>query len=135
MKTFFLKFQVVPKIENKQYELIEGAVAHCWIVDDDAQSAYLKSKFFVSKDDWEIEKCDALPIEVKEEDFLTKDIGLEHFRTAQRDGMAICYIARARDETAITELTILPILIFGINKIIAGKIPVNDFYRHQVNFI
>jgi len=50
-----------------------------------------------------------LPIEVKEEDFLTKDIGLEHFRTAQQDGMAICYIAWARDETAITELTILPI--------------------------
>jgi hypothetical protein len=26
-------------------------------------------------------------------------------------------------------------LFFGINKIIAGKIPVNDFYRHQANFI
>jgi len=108
MKTFFLKFQVVPNIENKQYELIEGAVAHCWIVDDDAQSAYVKSKFFVSKDDWEIEKCYTLPIEVKEEDFLTKDVGLEHFRKAQKDGIAICYIARARDDTAITELTISP---------------------------
>jgi hypothetical protein len=26
-------------------------------------------------------------------------------------------------------------LFFGINKIIAGKITVNDFYRHQANFI
>jgi len=26
-------------------------------------------------------------------------------------------------------------LFFGINKIIAGKIPVNHFYGHQANFI
>ena len=126
MKTFYLIFQLIPTFENKQYEFIQGALAHCWIVDDDLQSAYAKAKFFVSKDDWEIEKEDTFPIEVKDEHFLERDLGLERFRKAQKDGIAICYTALARDDKAITELTILPISP-------SYRFNLNDYVKKQKN--
>ncbi len=92
-----MTFRVVPTISNKHYDLVEGASAHCLILDIDPQSAYLKARFYVSRDDWQIEKIESLPIEVTENNFLQKDIGLEQYKNAQKKGVAIVYAGWSRD--------------------------------------
>jgi len=97
MNTYFLKFQVVPTEANEHYSLVKGALAFCWVVENDAQSAYAKGDFFVTKYDWKIEKIDTFPVEVTKEHFLEKDIGIEQYNKAQEEGIAIVYSAWAKD--------------------------------------
>ena len=97
MKIFFLEFKVIPTNDNEHFDLVEGALASCWIKDNNPQSAYAKAEFYVSKEDWEIEKIESLPIEVLEEHFLERDLGKEQFCKAQKEGNAIIYSAWARD--------------------------------------
>jgi hypothetical protein len=54
MKIFFLQFRVIPHNINEHFELIDGALASCWIKDNNQQSAYIKAEFYVSKYDWDI---------------------------------------------------------------------------------
>ena len=70
MKIFFLEFKVIPTTANEHFDLVEGALASCWITDNNPQSVYAKAEFYVSKEDWEIVKIESLPIEVLEEHFL-----------------------------------------------------------------
>lgn len=97
MKIFFLEFKVTPTNVNEHFDLVEGALASCWIKDNNPQSAYAKAEFYVSKEDWEIVKIESFPIEVLEEHFLERDIGKEQFCKAQKEGIAIIYSAWARD--------------------------------------
>ena len=97
MKTFFMTFVVVPSLSNEHYTLVKGALAHCWVLENNHQSAYAKASFFVSKYDWKIEKMDTFPIETTKEHFLERDLGLEQYIKAQEEGIAIIYAAWARD--------------------------------------
>jgi len=97
MKTFYLSFEVAPTPNNEQYQLVKGAIVHCWVVERDHQTAYTQAAFFVSKYDWKIERNDTLPVEVKEENFLERDLGLEQYRKAQEEGISISYVAWSRD--------------------------------------
>ena len=69
MKTYYVKFQVVPSEDNERYNLVEGALASCWVLANDAQSAYAQAAFYVSKYDWIIEKVDTSPVEAIKEHF------------------------------------------------------------------
>lgn len=97
MNTYFMTFQVTPTESNEHYNLVGGALASCWVLGDDAQSAYSQAEFFVSKGDWEIEKVDTFPVETTKEHFLERDIGIEQYVKAQEKGIAIFYTAWARD--------------------------------------
>ena len=97
MKTFFLKFKVTPTNANEHFSLVEGAEASCWIQGTNPQSVCTKAKFYVSKCDWKIEKIESLPVEVTEENFIGRDLGLEQYLHAQKEGIAIVYLAYSRD--------------------------------------
>lgn len=97
MKTFYLEFEVTPINANEHYRLAKGAKAICCIQCDNPQIAYNKAKFYVSKNDWKVEKVECLPVEVTEENFSERDLGLKQYLLAQEKGIAITYIAWARD--------------------------------------
>ena len=104
-----MTFQVIPTESNEHYNLVAGALASCWVVEEDAQSAYSQAEFFVSKDDWKIEKVATFPAETTREHFLERDIGIEQYNKAQEQGIAIFYTALARDgKTTTGPLTINP---------------------------
>ncbi len=102
MNTYFFQFKVVPTTNNEKYQLVEGAFASCWVLEKNPETAVTKAAFQVSKYDWEITGLDIIPIEVSEEHFTQRDIGLEQFGKAQTDGMAIVYMAWARDKKTST---------------------------------
>lgn len=97
MNTYFLQYKVSPTAQNEQYELAEGASAHCWVLENNPQAAAAKAAFQISKFDWEIISLETPPVEVNEEHFAERDLGLEQFRKAQTDGMAIVYVGWSRD--------------------------------------
>ena len=98
MNTYFLQFKVIPTIDNEQYDLAEGALASCWVLENNPQTAATKAVFQISKFDWEITNLEISPMEVEEENFAERDIGLEHYKKAQVNGMAIVYVAWSRDK-------------------------------------
>jgi hypothetical protein len=116
MKIFFLQFKVIPTNVNEQFDLVEGALAHCWIKDNNPQSAYAKAEFSVSMGDWEIVKVESYPIEVIEAHFLERDLGKEQYCKAQKEGIAIIYLALSRD-----------------GKTTAGPIPIKSSYKFSLS--
>ncbi len=124
-ETFFIQFQVVPTIENRQYSLVEGALAHCWVVDTDLINVYGKASFFASKYDWKIEHLVALPIEVTREQFLERDMGLEQFDKAQENGISIFYVGWSKDKkTQVGPFRLEP----------SHKIDLADFVKTQKKY-
>lgn len=97
LKTFFLQFKVIPTNVNEYFDLIKGALASCWIQANSSQSAVAKAKFHVLKSDWNIVKIDYLPVEVTKRNFIKKDVGLEQYLRTQEEGIAVVYVAWARD--------------------------------------
>jgi len=82
MKIYYLQFKVKPTKENEKSHLVEGALAHCWIKETNAQNAHVKTEFFVSKSDWEITGIEDYPIEVNESNFsvMFKSVGMDKFQ-------------------------------------------------------
>ncbi len=97
MKIFYSQFKVKPTRENEKYDLVEGALAHCWIKEVNPQSAHAKAEFFVLKGDWQIIEVQNHPIEVNESNFTGKDLGIEHYLKAISEGISIAYVGWSRD--------------------------------------
>lgn len=97
MKIFYSQFKVIPTRENEKYDLVEGALANCWIKENNPQSAYAKAEFFVLKGDWQIIEVENHPVEVNESDFIGKDLGIEHYLEAKTEGISIAYVGWSRD--------------------------------------
>lgn len=97
MHTYFLKLKVIPTKANEHYENVEGALAHCWIFEDNPESAYFKAKFQITKDDWEIKGMEEYPVETTRNDFIKRELGLQYYDKALQDGIAIVYLAWSRD--------------------------------------
>jgi len=116
MKIFFLQFRVIPHNISEHFELVDGALASCWIKDNNQQSAYIKAEFYISKYDWDIVSIESLPIEVSKEDFAERDIGQEQFCKAQEEGIAIVYVGWAKD-----------------GKTTAGPIKINPSYKFSLS--
>jgi hypothetical protein len=98
MKTFFISFRVIPTDENEHYSTAEGAIAGCWIVENDHLTATTRASFHISKDAWSIQDIDTPAVEVTEDCFRDRDIGLEQFQRAQKEGIAIFYAAWSKDK-------------------------------------
>lgn len=117
MKTYSLTFRVVPTEDNEHYSLVEGALAHCWVVENDPQCAYAQAEFFVKKYDWIIEKIDELPVAVTRKDFIEKDIGLEQYQKAQEEGIAFIIAAWSKDrKTTAGPIELNPSYKFNLSK-------------------
>lgn len=97
MNTYFLTLNVVPTEDNAQYEMIKGALVHCWILEDSPENAFSKGSFYVSKYDWVVEKIETYPIETSRDDFIEKDLGLQNYDKAQEDGIAVVFLAWSRN--------------------------------------
>ena len=122
MKIFFVEFKVVPTHANEHFDLVEGAIAHCWIKDNSQQSAYARAEFYISKEDWDIVNVEEYPIEVSKKHFIGKDLGEQQFCKAQEEGIAIIYAGWAKDK----KTTAGPIPIKS-----SYTFPLFDFIRNQ----
>src|ERR1035437_5811635 len=96
MTMFFIKLEVRPTERNSQVELVEGALAHCWVLEESAVAAYNKASFYVWRDEWEIVDS-TVPVCVVEECFVDSDLGREQFAKAEHQSVAIAYVAWSRD--------------------------------------
>jgi hypothetical protein len=122
MKIFFSKYKVEPTRENEKYDLVEGALAHCWIKADNPQSAHAKAEFFVVKGDWKITEIQNHPFEVNESNFIGKDLGIEHYLEAKSEGLSIVYAGWARDrKTTAGPFQLKPSFKFSISKFIDSQ--------------
>ena len=97
MNTYFLTFRVVPTKENYEHEMVETALAFCWVIEDRPVDALSVASFHFSKCDWIIKEIERYPIETFREDFVEKDVGLQCYDKAQEDGIAILFVAKSRD--------------------------------------
>lgn len=122
MKIFYSQFRVKPTIENEKYDLVEGALAHCWIKETNPQNAHAKAEFFVSKSDWKITAVENYPIEVNESHFSGKDLGIENYLKARSDGISIAYVGWSRDgKTTAGPLQLNPSFKFSISEYIDSQ--------------
>jgi len=92
-----MQANVVPTESNALLDEIEGAQVTCWLYDYDSSSAYSKAIFYIKKYDWEIKKVITHPTIVTKKDFIGKDIGLENYNTAEKDGMSFFYAGWYKD--------------------------------------
>ncbi len=116
MKTYFLTFQVIPTKTNEHYDTVKGALASCWVLGNDPQSALAKAEFLVSKGDWEIKGVENFPIEVTQDHFQEKDIGLQQYMKAQENEIAIFCAAYSKDgKTTAGPITLKPSYKFDIS--------------------
>lgn len=63
-KIYFLIFKVTPTKANEYFEVVEGALAHCWIKTYNAESALEIAKFNILRNVWAIVKIDESLIEM-----------------------------------------------------------------------
>lgn len=106
MAIYLLKFEVRPTDQNARAALIEGAYAHCWVLEDSPVAASNKASYYVRRDEWAIFDA-AAPVEVVEEDFANADLGLQQLAKARQEGIAIFYTAWSRDAKTRSEPTTL----------------------------
>jgi len=96
MAVFFIKLEVKPTEQNDQPELVEGAYAHCWVLEDTPTAAYNRASYYVRRSGWRILDA-AAPLEEVEEDFANADLGLQQLTKAKKETIAVCYTAWSRD--------------------------------------
>lgn len=122
MKIFYLQFLVKPTIENEKYDLVEQALAHCWIKEINPQNAYTKAAFSISKGDWKIIEFENYPIEVSESHFSGKDLGIESYLKAKSDGISIVYVGASKDrKTTAGPFQLKPSFKFPLSKYIDSQ--------------
>ncbi|MCQ8183451.1 hypothetical protein NP603_20230 [Methylomonas sp. SURF-1] len=123
MKIFFLAFECEPTADNKHVDLLEGATAHCMVLENNPHSAFSKGRFYVEKDNWHIKSIEIHPIEITVE-LCSQPNNLKQFNTAQKHGIAIVYAAWATNETDIPEPTRLTLSS-------SDKFDINSFLKAQ----
>jgi len=99
MKIFFLAFECVPSANHQYYNEIEGAIAHCMVSAIDQFSALDKTRFYIEKDNWRIKNIEQSSVEITENQCQNNSDTLELFKKTQDQGIAICYMASAKDES------------------------------------
>ncbi len=96
MDVFFLELEVRPTGQNAQAELVEGAYAHCWVLDDSPTGAYNRASHYVRGGEWDVVNATA-PVKVVEENFANADLGLQQLTKAKEETIAIFYTGWSRD--------------------------------------
>jgi hypothetical protein len=121
MAVFFTKLEVRPTDQNAQAELVEGAYAHCWVLEDSPTAAYNTASYYVRRGEWNIVDATA-PVEVVEEDFANADLGLQQLTKAKKERIAIFYTAWSRDgKTSSGPTTLRRSGIFDLNTYVQSQ--------------
>lgn len=97
MATFYLTLRVAPTPNNPHVNDVEGALVLCWVCDDTPQSALAKANFYVRRYNWDIVEVEVPPTETTQDDFTGKDLGLEQYKHAQENGIAMVFFVGAKD--------------------------------------
>jgi len=97
MDTFYLTLRVIPTAANPRANDIEGALALCWILDDDPRAALAKASCKVRQYGWDIVEVEDCPVVTTRDNFIERDLGLEQYDRAQEQGMAMAFIAWSKD--------------------------------------
>ena len=79
MPIYYLTFRVTPSLANVHFNEVAGAIAACWVRDDNVTSAFAKASFAVRRSDWIIVSMEDPPVETTRQDFSKKDIGQEEY--------------------------------------------------------
>jgi len=93
---YYMKFTVTPTKENQEYNNMKEATAFLWIKIIDKESALNIAFLHFKKYDFLIKESLVEPSIVNKEDFITKAKGLEMFEVAEKEGIAIYYVAVAK---------------------------------------
>jgi hypothetical protein len=116
MNTYYLELKVIPDKANENYNIVKGAFAHCWILEDNPETACSKAIFHVSKYDWEVERIESFPVETTRNHFIDKDIGLHNYDKAQEDGIAVVFVSWSKDgKTTAGPITLKPPYNFDLD--------------------
>lgn len=118
---YYMSFSVKPTKKNEEYENIESVTVSCWIKGADSDSTYIKATFQIEKFDWKIEKNVQEPIVVNEENFEGKEIGLNNFKIAKKEGMAFVYVAVSKDGKTNSTKKIKSSYNFDLSKYLLTK--------------
>jgi hypothetical protein len=97
MTIFYLTLRVVPTNKNPRVNDIAGALAHFWICTNNSQSALNQASFRAQQYEWHVVEVQDPPIEVTQNDFVGSDIGLDQYRHAQKNGIAMAFAAWSKD--------------------------------------
>lgn len=92
-----MQISVTPTSNNFKFNEIEGAEVTCWVRDYDPISAHSKAIFYIKKYDWNIEKILDSPTVVTKSHFEGKDIGLEKYNVAIKEGLSFAYVGWLRN--------------------------------------
>lgn len=95
-QTFFILFETSPEPGSVIDPRIEGALAHCWIVESDARSAMMKASYKVRQSGWRIDKVNTPPVVVTRDDHAGKDWGLKCFDQCQIDRLALAFVGHSK---------------------------------------
>ena len=101
---YYMIFSVTPTKQNQEYKNIESATVYCWIKSTDFQSSYIAATFFIEKSDWIIKENTQKPIEVIEDNFIGKEVGLENYHRAQNNKISFLYIVESESVTKPTKI-------------------------------
>ncbi len=97
MATFYFTLRVTPTSSNRHADEVEGALASCWVCDDDPQIALTRGCLIIEQYDWDIIDVEDPPVVTTEENFIGKDIGLENYKIAQEYGISMVFGGWAKD--------------------------------------
>jgi hypothetical protein len=97
MTIFYLSLRVSPSPGNAYANEIAGAIAACWVRDENPLSAIAKASFMVRRYDWTVVNVEDSPVPTTRESFSGRDIGLEQYDIAQEQGIAIVFGAWSKD--------------------------------------
>lgn len=99
MKLFFLAFECTTATNHSYHNDIGGASAHCIALAIDPNSAFIEARFYIEKDNWQIETLECGPIEITEDQCQDDSDNLDLFKKACEQGIATRYMAWAKDES------------------------------------
>lgn len=97
MNMYFISLKVVPNAASSYSKTIAGAYASFWIIANSPESALARSQFLVRKGEWDVIAVNMTPTVVTRDNFRGKDVGLEQFDLALKEGVASAYSAWSKD--------------------------------------
>lgn len=93
MNTFYLVLRVIPTPQNELINEVEGALASCWVCDDDQISASNLAAFKLRQLDWTVMRIEEAPVTVTEDDYRENETDFDRYKAAQIRGMSIEFTA------------------------------------------
>jgi len=84
-RVIYLCYEVKPKPENEDYQLVGGAYLNCWIMAESISNAKHKAEQFMQESEWEHVSLDESFV-AEEELYSDNPETLEYYREAKENG-------------------------------------------------